>query len=320
MKKFLLVAFALVFAMTINAQTEIGYADDEDWEVTAGDPDNTPLFHDGDYITWSAAFSDEWKTGGASYGTCLVNGEEVTHNGAVGSNNPTRETITTINEDGTITEVSQGTPTGCAVFQFVAKADGYLYIFAKCNTNKNYLAYEEGTRIPYSFACWRNGSSWSYDLNNIPEALVYDSSVDAYYISDTYTVQVPGYYTGDGLDTESGSVTGNDAQIAVIKFPVYAPCTYMFCGIGTKVGVGAYYFDSTGDATIITGEDYGEATIYDGGVAQGETRFPADPTGIQSTVVEETTGSSAAYNLAGQRVSKDAKGIVIMDGKKFIIK
>ena len=46
---------------------------------------------------------------------------------------------------------------------------------------------------------------------------------------------------------------------------------------------------------------------------------PADPTGI-SSVVNDKKVSNATYNLAGQRVSKDYKGIVIKNGAKYIAK
>lgn len=45
-----------------------------------------------------------------------------------------------------------------------------------------------------------------------------------------------------------------------------------------------------------------------------------DETGIESLNAIESVGATQAYNLAGQRVSADAKGIVIMNGKKFLVK
>ena len=46
-------------------------------------------------------------------------------------------------------------------------------------------------------------------------------------------------------------------------------------------------------------------------------------TGIQTikTVNEKAVDANAPiYNLAGQRVTKDAKGILIQNGKKFVVK
>lgn len=42
-------------------------------------------------------------------------------------------------------------------------------------------------------------------------------------------------------------------------------------------------------------------------------------TGI-SSIEAENANSNKMYNLAGQRVDKNYKGIVIKDGKKFIVK
>ena len=46
---------------------------------------------------------------------------------------------------------------------------------------------------------------------------------------------------------------------------------------------------------------------------------PADPSGI-NTIAAEKVSNSVIYNLAGQKVSKDYKGLVIKNGRKFIQK
>ena len=51
----------------------------------------------------------------------------------------------------------------------------------------------------------------------------------------------------------------------------------------------------------------------------GGSIIPTDPTGI-SSVVNDKKVSNATYNLAGQRVSKEYKGIVIKNGAKYIAK
>ncbi|MBQ9678919.1 MAG: hypothetical protein IJV44_12360 [Prevotella sp.] len=43
-------------------------------------------------------------------------------------------------------------------------------------------------------------------------------------------------------------------------------------------------------------------------------------TGINVTTKTVKTGNTPAYNLAGQRVNKNFKGIVVKDGKKFVVK
>ena len=74
-------------------------------------------------------------------------------------------------------------------------------------------------------------------------------------------------------------------------------------------------------------EDNTETLINETGVenfivkegAGTEPHVYVDPTGINSAVVDNTV-STAAYNLAGQRVSNSYKGIVVKNGKKFIVK
>lgn len=74
-------------------------------------------------------------------------------------------------------------------------------------------------------------------------------------------------------------------------------------------------------------EDNTETLINETGVenfivkegAGTEPHVYVDPSGINSAVVDSNV-SSAAYNLAGQRVSNSYKGIVVKNGKKFIVK
>lgn len=47
-------------------------------------------------------------------------------------------------------------------------------------------------------------------------------------------------------------------------------------------------------------------------------KFDDDPTGISDIEVESNTADGKCYNLSGQRVNSNTKGIVIIDGKKYI--
>lgn len=47
-------------------------------------------------------------------------------------------------------------------------------------------------------------------------------------------------------------------------------------------------------------------------------QYGTDPSGIQSVTAKSAKTSNAIYNIAGQRVNKDYKGLVIKDGKKFV--
>ena len=55
-------------------------------------------------------------------------------------------------------------------------------------------------------------------------------------------------------------------------------------------------------------------------VGAGTAPEPLEATAINSIVSKTDNGSSATYNLAGQRVDKAYKGIVVKNGKKMIVK
>ena len=52
----------------------------------------------------------------------------------------------------------------------------------------------------------------------------------------------------------------------------------------------------------------------------GNPEMFVDPDGINSVVNTYNTVPTVTYNLAGQRVSNNYKGIVIKDGKKLVVK
>ena len=49
-------------------------------------------------------------------------------------------------------------------------------------------------------------------------------------------------------------------------------------------------------------------------------QYGTDPSGINSITTDAKNGSAVIYNIAGQRVSKDYKGLVIKEGKKYVVK
>lgn len=55
------------------------------------------------------------------------------------------------------------------------------------------------------------------------------------------------------------------------------------------------------------------------GKSYTQAAFPAELAGIEEIVSGQSgVKSSSCYNLSGQRVSKDAKGIIVVNGKKFL--
>lgn len=96
---------------------------------------------------------------------------------------------------------------------------------------------------------------------------------------------------------------------------------------GTKINV-ATYNDVQGESiesrTINYTGDAGTIYIYSesGGVNFYDIKYtPSTSSGITNITTEEQADPKAPiYNLAGQRVTKDTKGVLIQNGKKFINK
>ena len=61
----------------------------------------------------------------------------------------------------------------------------------------------------------------------------------------------------------------------------------------------------------------GDSNFY---VKEGAGTAPYIPSGIINVINDATTGSNVIYNLSGQRVTKDYKGIVIINGRKVVNK
>lgn len=61
-------------------------------------------------------------------------------------------------------------------------------------------------------------------------------------------------------------------------------------------------------------------TLFQPGAKLDITVTQGTVTGISDVKVTKTATSGKLYNVAGQRINKDAKGIVIKDGKKYLVK
>ena len=112
------------------------------------------------------------------------------------------------------------------------------------------------------------------------------------------TFTIPNECAGKGMK----SIAFNMAEIR-------GACDYTIKNIVWKLA------DNTETLINMTGAD----NFYVKEGAGTEPHVFSDPDAI-STMTVNNPASSAAYNLAGQRVSKDYKGIVVKNGKKYISK
>ena len=294
MKKVLLSAMALVAAMSMNAQVEIAVIDADalglssDAAVTV--PAGTKLMETESVVCTLTDLNDQdCKATGLSKNNVKINGADFGSTTGIQGNT-----------NGPGTAASEGAfPTAGCIYHFVPNKDGFLYVIHKASANKNYVVFEEKFRIPYIFASENGG----YDLNTIEGAT---ETVDG------ITNIAEGYAIG-----QAQAIIGEDGKGAgtcVIKFPVYEGLGYDVLATGSKMTLAGFVFDTTGDATIALTLDEGENVILQNGQLPG-----GDPSGINS-VKAAVENDGAIFNLAGQKVANDYKGIVIQNGKKVVIK
>ena len=55
------------------------------------------------------------------------------------------------------------------------------------------------------------------------------------------------------------------------------------------------------------------------GAGTAPYEFGTDPSGINNVFMDNTDASGKIYNLNGQRVTSNFKGIVVKNGKKFVV-
>ena len=314
MKKLFTFAAMVAITMSASAQTESAFLDAEgllgvDAAITPVPVNAETVFCSTSNVTMKAAWGDTYKIVSLTAETDAANKviiDGVTYDmptGIQGQNNPKPSDL-----------VSGGQNSG-AVFKFDVNADGVLYVFGKLTGNKSYYVWEGDVKnaqgLPVAFTMQAQpvggGDPVGYTLKG---------DADGYYVIGN------GYDNGTAMATASwcvdvykGLTWGADINptktwgstwtagnaLGVIAFPVYRDAaTYFVNACGSKITCNGFVFVP------------GATTI-------GNISFAGASTGINGITVDGADNANApVYNLAGQRVSKDAKGILIQNGKKFI--
>lgn len=306
MKKVLLSAMALVAAMSVNAQ-EIAVIDadalgigSDAVTIAAG----TKLMETESVICTLTNLNDQdCKATGLSKNNVKVNGVDFgSKTGIQGNTN------------GPGTAASEGTfPTQGCIYHFVPNKDGYIYVIHKASANKNYVVFEEKTRIPYIFASENGG----YDLNAIAGATVTEDDITT--IAPSYAIlQAQNIIDGDTPETDPKTNSGKGAGTCAIKFQVFEGLAYDVLATGSKMTMAGFIFDTTGDATITledTNAETGETTVN---TILSAGQLPGAEAAVKT--IKAIAQDGAAYNLAGQKVAAGYKGLVIKNGVKTILK
>lgn len=309
MKKNLLALASLAMAFCASAQVEAMWVDQEGALTSTKTTVNAGTeVARGEAGTLTLAYTDEWGLGGIDangYNSIKVNGVDCGRvpNGAVGNSNPSGWSITSAASAG-------------AVFCYTANKDGYLTVPSKYSSNKNYWVFEglagEGEMcMAYTFGMQQEAFDGRLDY-------VLPADADGYF--DVNSPDFSKYCDGTAIMWPTRIFEGPESSTAangygVIMFPVYAGCKYLFGAQGSKMTCPGVVFSAEAPTATIygEGEEGPEEMTFVFGGSNGDT------SAIESIITDQTVDENAPiYNVMGQRVTKEYKGILIQNGKKFI--
>ena len=299
MRKFLLSAAALVVAMSANAQ--VFQMDGEAHGLTS-DASNVVAGYAWGSIEGAIDISNAFETThkvvdckNNDFTKVIIDGNEIlTKGGVQGQDNPK-------DADGSNPAVSFNQATSGAVIQIDAKKDGWVYIVSKLSTNKQYMVFEEGLPIGYKIAMESTNEAIPNGVLNleIKGSGEYNNlSLDQYPNGLMWVIRE---FTGNAEAESAGNGLG------VFYFPVAKDCKYYAHATGSKISWSGIYFSETEAKSVTVANEESSKTLV------------GDETGIAALKAVKAE-NAAIYNLAGQRVDANYKGVVIANGQKKIQK
>jgi hypothetical protein len=299
MRKFLLSAAALVVAMSANAQ--VFQMDGEAHGLTS-DASNVVAGYAWGSIEGAIDISNAFETThkvvdckNNDFTKVIIDGNEIlTKGGVQGQDNPK-------DAHGSNPAVSFNQATSGAVIQIDAKKDGWVYIVSKLSTNKQYMVFEEGLPIGYKIAMESANEAIPNGVLNleIKGSGEYNNlSLDQYPNGLMWVIRE---FTGNAEAESAGNGLG------VFYFPVAKDCKYYAHATGSKISWSGIYFSETEAKSVTVANEESSKTLV------------GDETGIAALKAVKAE-NAAIYNLAGQRVDANYKGVVIANGQKKIQK
>ena len=299
MRKFLLSAAALVVAMSANAQ--VFQMDGEAHGLTS-DASNVAAGYAWGSIEGAIDISNAFETThkvvdckNNDFTKVIIDGNEIlTKGGVQGQDNPK-------DADGGNSAVTFNQATSGAVIQIDAKKDGWVYIVSKLSTNKQYMVFEEGLPIGYKIAMESANEAIPNGVLNleIKGSGEYNNlSLDQYPNGLMWVIRE---FTGNAEAESAGNGLG------VFYFPVAKDCKYYAHATGSKISWSGIYFSETEAKSVTVANEESSKTLV------------GDETGIAALKAVKAE-NAAIYNLAGQRVDANYKGVVIANGQKKIQK
>lgn len=183
---------------------------------------------------------------------------------------------------------------------------GKAYLIAAQRDNKTYYAYPIAEDKNYGYLQTGINDGYVDEIkvqNNYDDSFVFTTEGNGYSIKDCYGryLMQSGTYKSFNLSETPLAWTVEAQQDGT--FLIMMNGYTMQFGDGTYTSFGVYEGMQTGTALPML-------YVYDEGAS-----------GINGiTASDKANANAPIYNLAGQRVSKDTKGILIQNGKKFVNK
>lgn len=315
MKKTLLSVAAMAIATSAFAAVEVGFMDSEALGLS-GKPtlaDSTVLAET-ENVTMVFPFGQETSAQNPDFNgfkTLVVNNEEITLVQGIGGT-----------QNGSSNLVDGPSAGGC-IYQFNVRKDGWLVVPSKISSNKNFYVYEGlvgGDPAPLAYTLGMDIQNADYP--DVTEAK-YSLPADADGYLDLESPDIEKYTFGTTtiawpirIQTQNKDAASAGNGTGAIVFPVYAEAeNYLVFATGSKMNTCGFVFvdsDPAGKAPQVA--VYG--TVND---AQKIVNITGEWTsGIEAVAADVLNENAPVYNLLGQPVSKDAKGILIQNGRKFM--
>lgn len=115
---------------------------------------------------------------------------------------------------------------------------------------------------------------------------------------------------------DTNMLFGSDEETAIDNDDTYYFYKLSLDSNGKNVG---FYWGAENGASFTNGAHKAYLKVSKENAANAKAFiFGGDATGIQALTSDKTRANAPIYNLAGQRVSKTYKGIVIQNGKKYV--
>lgn len=291
MKKFFFFAAALVASVSMSAQ----YAH---VDYSALDADEARSLEVGAVIAATAggnvtaAFADTWKAVNVKtdgYGWFFA-GETALNTDTVGVQGQTNgKDADGGNPANTLLPYASG-----AALAFEATADGFLTVFHKGSSNKQYIVFEEGKAIGYEYA-------QLVKVADAPEAITYTVKGEGEYNWVNEKIDfvqniVPLAANGDSIKSKNGE--------SAMRFPVYEGTKYLFGATGSKMSLLGAYFSTGCDEISVAKEEGADKIVLlparaDVAVENVETVKAAKKIENGMIVIEK---NGVRYNVLGAKL------------------